>query len=66
MDTLKEKTTQHLMLKQQITCLTKDYNLTPDEQAKLSHDIADVLLTSWDLKTSESMVWGNTWHKESM
>lgn len=63
---LEEKQNQHTMLKQQIRCLTKEYNLSTEEQVKLSQDIADVILTSWDLKASESMEFGDTWFKEEL
>lgn len=61
-DKLEEKKQQALMVKQQVEILLRRYELSDADKDKLSTDVADVVLTAWDLKLSD-LSFGNTWCK---
>lgn len=55
-DKLEEKKQQALMVKQQVEILLRHYELSDADKDKLSTDVADVMLTAWDLKLSDFLI----------
>jgi len=60
---LDEKKKQALLVRDQVTLIIRNYGLKPEEVAKASKDISDVILTAWDLKLS-NMDYEGTWFDE--
>lgn len=57
------KKKQHQMVIKQTQLILKSYNLSEEELARASKDIADVILTSWDL-TESNLDFGDTWFRQ--
>ncbi len=60
---LKQKKQQAQTVKRQIEMVLSSYELSDADKDKISKDIADVILTSWDLTLSD-LSFGDTWFKE--
>ncbi|WP_405127962.1 hypothetical protein [Pseudoalteromonas sp. PB2-1] len=59
----KEKQKQSQLVQDQVKVILKKYDLTVEQKNTAAKDIADVLLTSWDLKLS-NMDYVSTWLNE--
>jgi len=59
----KEKQKQSQLVQDQVKIILKKYDLTVEQKNTAAKDIADVLLTSWDLKLS-NMDYASTWFNE--
>ncbi len=60
---LEQKKQQAQTVKRQIEMVLSSYELSDADKDKISKDIADVILTSWDLTLSD-LSFGDTWFKE--
>ncbi|HHX8639730.1 TPA: hypothetical protein ACVO4S_001850 [Vibrio diabolicus] len=60
---LAQKKQQAQTVKRQIAMILNSYELSDADKDKMSKDIADVILTSWDLTLSD-LSFGDTWFKE--
>jgi len=58
-----EKNKQHQLLCQQASLVLRNNGLSDEQVQSISKDLADVMLTSWDLKLS-NMEFAGTWFKE--
>ncbi|WP_338591287.1 hypothetical protein VXM60_01865 [Shewanella khirikhana] len=61
---LETKAQQAQMVKEQVEILLRRYELSDADKDKIATDVADVILTSWDLTLSD-LVFGQTWHKQN-
>ncbi|MBS0045100.1 hypothetical protein KFE26_22900 [Shewanella sp. M16] len=59
---LEVKKQQALMVKEQVDIILKRYELSDADKDKIAKDVADVILTAWDLQLSD-LSFGNTWCK---
>lgn len=60
---LETKKKQHALVTQQAHLILKQYNLTDEQLSKATKDIADVILTSWDLEVS-NLDFAGTWFNQ--
>jgi hypothetical protein len=63
MKNLEQKKQQAQTVKRQIEMVLSTYELSDVDKDKISIDITDVILTSWDLTLSD-LSFGGTWFKE--
>ncbi|QQK62689.1 hypothetical protein FJD32_025310 (plasmid) [Shewanella sp. LC6] len=59
---LEVKKQQALMVKDQVEIILKRYELSDADKDKIAKDVADVILTAWDLQLSD-FSFANTWSK---
>lgn len=62
---LEVKKQQALMVKDQVEIILKRYELSDADKDKIAKDVADVILTAWDLQLSD-LSFGNTWFKSEI
>tara|TARA_E500000331_G_scaffold343445_1_gene378270 strand:- start:124 stop:318 length:195 start_codon:yes stop_codon:yes gene_type:complete len=58
-----DKNKQHQLLCQQASLVLRNNGLSDEHVQSISKDLADVILTSWDLKLS-NMEFASTWFNE--